>query len=154
MSVRFVGFLTSEFLQIKQLPLQAYPYLGITPDGIVQPGTEPEGRDTEAHALEDTLRTAVRQDRALYELGLRAFVSWVKAYSKHEVSYIFRLTDLPLGGMACQFVLLHLPRMPEMRTWHNEGTLFVESTPDVRTCHTHISFERLLMPTSSVKNNV
>ncbi|KAL4403096.1 ATP-dependent rRNA helicase Spb4 [Malassezia pachydermatis] len=122
-----------EFLQIKQLPLQAYPYLGITPDGIMQPGTEPEGRDTEAHALEDTLRTAVRQDRALYELGLRAFVSWVKAYSKHEVSYIFRLTDLPLGGMACQFVLLHLPRMPEMRTWHNEGTLFVESTPDLRT---------------------
>lgn len=117
-----------EFLQIKQVLLGSYPY--IESDG--RAGTEPE-HDARAHELFAALRATVREDRALYELGLRAFVSWAKAYSKHEVAFIFRLTDLPLDGMACQFVLLHLPRMPELRTWQRQGTLFTDDVPDLPT---------------------
>ena len=117
-----------EFLQIKQVLLGSYPY--IESDGHA--GTEPE-HDARAHELFAALRATVREDRALYELGLRAFVSWAKAYSKHEVAFIFRLTDLPLDGMACQFVLLHLPRMPELRTWQRQGTLFTDDVPDLPT---------------------
>lgn len=44
----------------------------------------------------------------------KAFVSFVRAYSKHEASYIFRIKDLDLVGIAKSFGLLKLPRMPEL----------------------------------------
>lgn len=119
-----------EFLQIKQLPLQPYGYVCRHAQGVLSIGEEPTERDTDAHALEEAMRATVRRDRALYELGLRAFVSWVRAYSKHEVSYIFRLTDLSLSGMACEFALLHVPRMPELRHWQLDETLFVNEKVD------------------------
>jgi len=125
----------TEFLHIKQLPLRRYAYLEDR-QGTVVPGTEPKGRDEAALALEEALRATVRKDRALYELGMRAFVSWVRAYTKHEVSYIFRLADLPLDALACEFALLNFPRMPEVTAWRNEhpegSMLFHEDMPDVR----------------------
>jgi len=42
-------------------------------------------------------------------------VSFVRAYSKHEASYIFRIKDLDLIGVAKSFGLLRLPRMPELK---------------------------------------
>lgn len=47
--------------------------------------------------------------------GVKAFVSFARAYSKHEASYIFRLKDLDLVGVAMSFGLLRLPKMPEMK---------------------------------------
>lgn len=37
------------------------------------------------------LRTMALADRAVFEKGMRAFVSFVQAYAKHECSLIFRL---------------------------------------------------------------
>jgi hypothetical protein len=48
--------------------------------------------------------------------GVKGFVSFVKAYSKHEASYIFRLKDLDLAGVAASFGLVRLPKMPELKT--------------------------------------
>jgi len=45
----------------------------------------------------------------------RAFVSFARAYSKHEASYIFRIKDLDLLGTAKSFGLLRLPKMPELQ---------------------------------------
>jgi len=45
----------------------------------------------------------------------KAFVSFIRAYSKHEASYIFRLKDLDLVGVAKSFGLLRLPKMPELK---------------------------------------
>lgn len=42
-------------------------------------------------------------------------MSFVRAYSKHEASYIFRVKDLDLAGVAKSFGLLRLPRMPELK---------------------------------------
>ena len=42
-------------------------------------------------------------------------MSFVRAYSKHEASYIFRIKDLDLVGAAKSFGLLRLPRMPELK---------------------------------------
>jgi ATP-dependent RNA helicase DDX55/SPB4 len=58
-------------------------------------------------------------------LGIRrqaakAFVSFVRAYSKHEASYIFRLKDLDLVGVAKSFGLLRLPKMPELKVVNRE----------------------------------
>ena len=47
--------------------------------------------------------------------GVKAFVSFVRSYSKHEASYIFRLQDLDLVGVAKSFGLLRLPKMPELK---------------------------------------
>jgi ATP-dependent RNA helicase DDX55/SPB4 len=46
---------------------------------------------------------------------MKAFVSFVRAYSKHEASYVFRLKDLDLIGIAKSYGLLRLPRMPELK---------------------------------------
>ncbi|KAF6080921.1 DEAD-box helicase 55 [Phyllostomus discolor] len=55
-----------------------------------------------------TLRATALADRAVFEKGVRAFVSHVQAYAKHECSLIFRLK-------ARGFALLRMPRMPELR---------------------------------------
>lgn len=47
--------------------------------------------------------------------GVKAFVSFTRAYSKHEAVYIFNLKHLDLVGIAKSYGLLQLPRMPELR---------------------------------------
>jgi ATP-dependent RNA helicase DDX55/SPB4 len=54
-------------------------------------------------------------DKSVFDKGTQAFVSHVKAYSKHECYLILRLKDLDLGRVATSYGLLRLPRMPEMR---------------------------------------
>ncbi|KAM4532467.1 ATP-dependent RNA helicase DDX55 [Fundulus diaphanus] len=54
-------------------------------------------------------------DRAMFDRGMRAFVSYVQAYAKHECSLIFRVKDLDFVSMARGFSLLRLPKMPELR---------------------------------------
>ena len=51
---------------------------------------------------------------------MKAFVSFVQAYSKHEASYIFRVKDLDLVGVAKSFGLLRLPTMPELKSVDRE----------------------------------
>jgi Domain of unknown function (DUF4217) len=52
---------------------------------------------------------------------MKAFVSFVQAYSKHEASYIFRVKDLDLVGVAKSFGLLRLPKMPELKSIDREA---------------------------------
>ncbi|XP_054613516.1 ATP-dependent RNA helicase DDX55 isoform X2 [Dunckerocampus dactyliophorus] len=54
-------------------------------------------------------------DRALFDKSMRAFVSYVQAYGKHECSLIFRVKDLDFASVARGFALLRLPKMPELR---------------------------------------
>lgn len=61
------------------------------------------------------LRAMALADRAMFEKGMKAFVSFVQAYAKHECSLIFRLKDLDFAGLARGFALLRMPRMPELR---------------------------------------
>ena len=45
----------------------------------------------------------------------------MRAYSKHEASYIFRVRDLDFVGLAKSFGLLRLPRMPELKDVSKDG---------------------------------
>lgn len=45
----------------------------------------------------------------------------MRAYSKHEASYIFRVKDLDFVGLAKSFGLLRLPRMPELKDVAKDG---------------------------------
>ncbi|TRY53977.1 hypothetical protein DNTS_015539 [Danionella cerebrum] len=61
------------------------------------------------------LKAMALADRAIFEKGMRAFVSYVQAYAKHECSLIFRIKDLDFAALARGFALLRLPKMPELR---------------------------------------
>ena len=105
-----------EFLKLRKVPLAAYPYLVDEDDsgkGLISPGPEPT-LDVPARDLERSLRSYVLTDRQLFDLGALAFVSFVRAYDKHEASFIFRTKELHLQGVARAFALLRLPRMPEL----------------------------------------
>ncbi|XP_066227223.1 ATP-dependent RNA helicase DDX55 isoform X1 [Saccopteryx leptura] len=92
------------------------------------PLQEMERQDTTADLL-PTLRSMALADRAVYEKGMRAFVSYVQAYAKHECSLIFRLKDLDFTALARGFALLKMPKMPELR-----GKQFPEFVPaDINT---------------------
>ena len=64
-----------------------------------------------AHLL---LRQLSEQDRSLMEKGIKAFVSFIRAYKEHQCKFIFRLADMDLAQLATALGLLQLPKMPEM----------------------------------------
>ncbi|KFO23514.1 ATP-dependent RNA helicase DDX55 [Fukomys damarensis] len=64
------------------------------------------------------LRAMALADRAVFEKGMRAFVSHIQAYAKHECNLIFRLKDLDFASLARGFALLRMPRMPELKGKH------------------------------------
>lgn len=99
-------------------------------------------------------------DRAMFDRGMRAFVSFVQAYAKHECSLIFRVKgekqslsvlrfislertkftfsllhssrlDLDFAALARGFALLRLPKMPELRG--KTFPDFAETTVDTET---------------------
>lgn len=59
-------------------------------------------------------------------------MSFVRAYSKHEASYIFRIKDLDLVGVAKSFGLLRLPKMPELKDNARDG--WEDAELDVSIC--------------------
>ncbi|XP_053327965.1 ATP-dependent RNA helicase DDX55 [Spea bombifrons] len=61
------------------------------------------------------LKSLAMSDRAMFDKGMKAFVSYVQAYAKHECNLIFRVKDLDFSSLARGFGLLKMPRMPELR---------------------------------------
>ncbi|GAA6059438.1 hypothetical protein JCM10212_005377 [Sporobolomyces blumeae] len=94
-----------DFLKVRKIPLQRLDY----DSAATKPLTE------EAQDLLGEMRKAILTDRDLHDRGLKAFVSSIRSYSKHEASYIFRLQDLDMIGLAKSFGLLKMPKMPELK---------------------------------------
>ncbi|KAL3428189.1 ATP-dependent rRNA helicase spb4 [Phlyctema vagabunda] len=84
-----------------------------------------EVTDEIAQACTKKMRKEVLTDRALYDKGQRAFVSWVKAYSKHQASSIFRVADLDWTELGNSWGLVKLPKMPELKGWDGDRSLGV-----------------------------
>lgn len=82
--------------------------------------------DGDAHAVIDAIKRLVLTDRALHDKAQRAFVSWVKAYSKHQASSIFRVGALDWEDLGKAWGLLKLPKMPELKKWQGDKTLGVK----------------------------
>lgn len=82
--------------------------------------------DEDAKGVTSEMRKQVLADRALYDKGQRAFVSWVKAYSKHQASSIFRVADLDWADLGSAWGLVRLPKMPELKKWDGDRTLGIE----------------------------
>jgi ATP-dependent RNA helicase DDX55/SPB4 len=100
-----------EFLRVRKTPVQLLtePLISVTED--------------EAQTATTMIRRMALEDRAIYDLSQRAFPSWVKAYSKHQASSIFRVADLDWAELANAWGLLRLPSMPELRKWDGDRRL-------------------------------
>lgn len=103
------------------------PFLEIRKTPI-EPLTYPEIVLNLSDAAEATykFRALVKEDRALYEKGQRAFVSWVRSYSNHTASSIFRVADLDWADLASGWGLLRLPKMPEAKTFDGDRSLGID----------------------------
>ncbi|KAF4668670.1 ATP-dependent RNA helicase ddx55, partial [Perkinsus olseni] len=74
-------------------------------------------RYVEAHAaemLEDIRKTYNEKSRDFLDKAVAAFVSFVRGYSEHELSFVFNIKELDLGDVATSFSLLRLPRVKEI----------------------------------------
>lgn len=102
------------FLEVRKTPISLLmrPAISIT--------------DGDAKFVTSKMRKEVLADRALYDKGQRAFVSWVKAYSKHQASSIFRVADLDWTELGNAWGLVRLPKMPELKKWDGDKTLGVK----------------------------
>ena len=90
---------------------------------LTTPNIKVTGED--ATTATEAVRKVVLADRALHDKAQRAFVSWVKAYSKHQASSIFRISDLDWEDLGNAWGLLKLPKMPEVRRWEGDKSLGV-----------------------------
>ncbi|KAH9857084.1 DEAD-domain-containing protein [Lenzites betulinus] len=108
-----------EFMAVRKIPIKERPRFA--PDGSTILDDDTNANDAEVDTAMQTIRQKLLADRALNDKAAKAFVSFARAYSKHEASYIFRLKDLDLVGLAKSFGLLRIPRMPELKGVSREG---------------------------------
>ncbi|KEP62006.1 UNVERIFIED_CONTAM: DEAD/DEAH box helicase domain-containing protein [Hammondia hammondi] len=64
--------------------------------------------------INEAAKNEVLQDRALVLKSSKAFVSFVRAYKEHQLSFLLPFQSLDLGRLATAFALLRLPRMKEI----------------------------------------
>ena len=85
----------------------------------IEPLTSPliEFDDDEAKEMAGQFQKIVLEDRALHDKAQKAFVSWVRSYSKHQASSIFHVSDLDWSDLALGWGLLKLPKMPELKNF-------------------------------------
>jgi ATP-dependent RNA helicase DDX55/SPB4 len=54
---------------------------------------------------------------------MKALPSYVRAYSKHQANFIFRVIEMDIPAIAYSWGLLKLPKMPELKsreyTWES-----------------------------------
>jgi ATP-dependent RNA helicase DDX55/SPB4 len=102
-----------EFLRVRQTPVTPLttPSISVTKEDIDH--------------VTNTIRKVAKSDRAIYDKAQRGFVSWVRAYSKHTASSIFRVEDLDWAELGAAWGLLRLPRMPETKKWEGDKSLGV-----------------------------
>ncbi|EER26575.1 ATP-dependent rRNA helicase spb4, putative [Coccidioides posadasii C735 delta SOWgp] len=81
--------------------------------------------DTLATEATSKIRETVLRDRALHDKAQKAFVSWVRSYTKHQASSIFRITDIDWEEAGRAWGLLKLPKMPELQKFSGDRTLGV-----------------------------
>ncbi|KAF1956952.1 ATP-dependent rRNA helicase SPB4 [Byssothecium circinans] len=103
-----------DFLRVRQTPISPLgsPEVNITP--------------VDADVVTKKIRDVVKADRAIYDKAQRGFVSWVRAYSKHTASSIFRVQELQWEDLGHAWGLLRLPAMPELKRFDGDRTLGVE----------------------------
>jgi ATP-dependent RNA helicase DDX55/SPB4 len=102
-----------DFLLARKIPIAPEAYL----NDQLEDSDLPDVVDPGAITMRDSIRKQVLKDRELHDRAAKSFVSALRAYTKHEASFIFRLADLDFHNLATGFGLLRLPTMPEIKDW-------------------------------------
>lgn len=102
------------FLEVRKTPIMplAYPVISVN--------------DVDVDTTTSRIRETVKRDRALHDKAQKAFVSWLRSYSKHTASSIFRIADLDWADLGHAWGLLRLPKMPELRKFEGDKFLGVK----------------------------
>jgi ATP-dependent RNA helicase DDX55/SPB4 len=103
-----------EFLKLRKIPMESAPYLmedlseyhHKIPQNDDENQITPEIPDPSIPKFIREMRQIVKTDRDLHDKSFKAFTSFIRAYSKHDASYIFRVKDLDLGKAATGYGLL------------------------------------------------
>lgn len=105
------------FLSVRKTPITRleHPSLSLSEEDI--------------NAYTQSFLKIVRQDRNLHDKGQRAFVSWIKSYSKHQAQSIFSISELDWDELGKAWGLLKLPRMPELKGY--TGDIFLGRNIDL-----------------------
>lgn len=99
------------FLDVRKTPVQPL----FAADDSISPVLDHAADPALAQSFTDKIRQFVLKDRALHDKAQRAFVSWIRSYSKHAASSVFRVSDLDWKAEAEGWGLLRLPKMPELK---------------------------------------
>lgn len=93
------------FLEVRKTPIERLtdPEIHISQDAVTE--------------ITEAFRSAALTDRAIYDKAQKAFVSWVRSYSKHEASSIFRIADQDWNDLTQAWGLLRFPKMPEAKKY-------------------------------------
>ena len=106
---------TAKLSYLSQLPPPfTYSYVDFLRINQKAPVDEmPETLQVTDHSAK--VKQMAKTDRNFYEKGMKAFVSYVQSYTKHECRYLLRVKDLDFAGLASGFALLKIPHMPELK---------------------------------------
>lgn len=94
-----------DFLTVRKTPVTRFQLLACSQETV----------KSETAQIVQRMRECVRTDRAIWEKGLKGFVSYVRAYTKHMTQSIFRVRDIDWSSLVEAFALLTIPAMPELR---------------------------------------
>ena len=96
------------FLEVRKTPIEKLsdPDISVTAE--------------DAASVTSKFRAIVLRDRAHHDKAQKAFVSWVRSYSKHQAASIFRVADLDWTELAEAWGLLKMPKMPELKGWDSD----------------------------------
>jgi len=72
--------------------------------------------ETSADELNEMVRQLALGDRKYMEQGVRAFVSYIRAYRTHKCSGIFNFDELKIGPLARGMGIPYLPKMKDFRS--------------------------------------
>ena len=105
-----------DFLKLRHVPM------------IQGDSNAPKEHNTQSILMK--LQQEATKHRELMDAGVKAFISYIRAYKEHHCSYIFRLQQLDVGGLARGFGLLRLPRLIEIKKTHKGLSSFKPSDID------------------------
>lgn len=99
------------FLDVRKTPVEPLkdPKINIT--------------DADAEKAAAKIRALAVADREVFDMSHKALPSFVRSYSKHEASSIFRIQDLDWLDLAKQYGLVQLPKMAELKGLEIDRTL-------------------------------
>ena len=64
--------------------------------------------------IQEELQAAMKKDKDLVDKSQDGFVSYIRYYKEHQLTFIFSFNLLDIGGVANSFCLFKIPRVKEI----------------------------------------